>query len=128
MCACACVRSCVCVCVRVCVCVCDSVFVTACVCACICVCVTVCVCVRVCVCVCVCETLCLTTDISGRVQLNFNHKDLKTFGHILLEFEAEFSNVLIVHITCDALLQHEINAKECYVCYLLTLIVMFAIC
>ena len=35
-----------------------------------------------------------------------------TYGHILLEFEAEFSNVLIVHVTCDVRLQPELNVKE----------------
>ena len=37
----------------------------------------------------------------------------ETYGHIQLQFEAEFSNVIIVHITCDAVLrkQLEINVE-----------------
>ena len=33
----------------------------------------------------------------------------KTFGHIQLQFEAEFSNAIIVHITCDAVLQKQLE-------------------
>ena len=35
-----------------------------------------------------------------------------TYGHIQLDFEEEFSNVLIVHITCDVKLQPELNVQE----------------
>ena len=35
-----------------------------------------------------------------------------TYSHIQLEFQAEFSNVLIVHINCDASLQPVLNEQE----------------
>jgi len=35
-----------------------------------------------------------------------------TYGHIQLQFEAEFSNVLIVHITCHASLEPKLNVQE----------------
>ena len=34
------------------------------------------------------------------------------YHHIRLEFEAEFSNVLVVCITCDASLQPKLNVEE----------------
>ena len=48
----------------------------------------------------------------------------KTYGHIQLEFEVEFSNILIVYITCDITLQPELNEQElvsvlCDACYVL---------
>ena len=33
----------------------------------------------------------------------------ETYGHIQLQFEAEFSNAIIVHITCDAVLQKQLE-------------------
>lgn len=45
--------------------------------------------------------------------MDFNHPTMKnTYGHIQLEFEVEFSNVLIVYITCDVTLQPELNEQE----------------
>ena len=35
-----------------------------------------------------------------------------TYIHIQLEFEAEFSNVLIVRIICDTSLEPEMNVQE----------------
>ena len=35
-----------------------------------------------------------------------------TYGQVQLEFEAEYSNVLKVRITCDASLETELNVQE----------------
>ena len=55
----------------------------------------------------------LTTELPESVTLDFNHPTMKaTYGHIQLDFEAEFSNVLIVHITCYVRLQPELDEQE----------------
>jgi len=57
--------------------------------------------------------MCSTTELPETVQLDFNHLTMKTtYGHIQLEFEAKFSNVIIVHIICDASLEPEMNVQE----------------
>ena len=55
------------------------------------------------------------TEFPKTVELCFNNSTLSLYyGCIKLTFEAEFSNVLIVHITCKGsmLPDHELNVQE----------------